>query len=212
VIIANGADSMERDFLDKVLEAMKIDADAIENNAYFDSCKKTHGKFTSQKKGGRQIQNLRRKDGLHYFKQTRLYLPEDDLQKKILHNFHDTPFAGHKEVKGTMAKLSRKYFWPCMGVDVKEYVRTCVKCQINKHSTQRKIRKLRPLPIPKQNFQSISMDFMSGIPKVNSFDSIMIIVCRLSKWAAFVPCNKMDTTDKIADLFMDCWVRYHGFP
>jgi hypothetical protein len=38
---------MERDFFDEVLEAMKTHADAIENNAYFDSRKKTDGKFTS---------------------------------------------------------------------------------------------------------------------------------------------------------------------
>jgi hypothetical protein len=80
---------------------------------------------------------------------------------------------------------------------------------MNKHGTQCKVGKLRHLLIPKQNFQSISMDFMSGISKVDTFDLIMVIVFRLSKWATFVPCNKMDIADKIADLFMDCWVCYH---
>jgi hypothetical protein len=212
LIIANGWKPVEKDFLDEVLEAMKTDADAIDNNAYFDSRKKKGGKFITTRQGGRRIQNLKRKDGLHYFKQNRLYIPEGDLRKRLLYNFHDTPLAGHKGVKATLAELQRKYFWPCMGADVEDYVRTCTKCQMSKHSTQPKLGKLRPLPIPKQNFQSLSMDFLSGIPCVNKHDAIMVVVCRLTKWAAFVPCNTRDTADRIADLFMDQWVRYHGFP
>jgi hypothetical protein len=81
-----------------------------------------------------------------------------------------------------------------------------------KHSTQPKIGKLRPLPIPKQNFYSISMDFMTNIPKVAGNDAIMIIVCRLSKWSAFVPWSKQATAEKVAQLFLDHWVRHRGFP
>ena len=97
-----------------------------------------------------------------------------------------------------MTELQKRYFWPCMGVDVKDYVKTCVKCQMSKHSTQPKIGKLRPLSIPKQNFYSISMDFMTSIPKVVGVDAIMVIVCRLSKWSAFVPCNKQATAEEMA--------------
>ena len=50
-----------------------------------------------------------------------------------------------------------------MGADVEEYVKTCVMCQMSKHSTQSKIGKLRYLLIPNQIFYSISMDFMTGL-------------------------------------------------
>ena len=90
-----------------------------------------------------------------------------------------------------------------MGADVEEYVKPCVKCQMVKHSTQSKIAKLTPLPISKQNFYSISMDFMTGIPKVAGYDAIMVIVCRLSKWSVFVPCSKQATAEDVAQLFLD---------
>lgn len=186
---------------------MKQDEDAIMNNRFFDArgSKKNNP-------GCRRMKMLRRKNGLHYFKQTRLYLPEAELRKRLLHEFHDTPLAGHKGVRATMAELQKKYFWPCMDVDVEDYVKTCVKCQMSKHSTQPKIGKLRPWPIPKQNFYSISMDFMTGIPKVAGVDAIMVIVCRLNKLSAFVPCNKQATAEEVAPLFLDNWIRYKGFP
>ena len=69
---------------------------------------------------------------------------------------------------------------------------------MTKYNTQSEIKKLRPLPIPKQNVYSTSMDFMTGIPKVEEKDVIMIIVWRLNMWTAFVPCSKQATAEKVA--------------
>jgi putative transposase len=110
-----------------------------------------------------------------------------------------------------MAELQKRYFWSHMGADVEEFVKTCVNCQITKHSTQPKIMILRPLPIPKQNFYSISMDFMTGIPKRVENDAIIVIVCWLSKWAVFVYCSKEATAEQVAQLFLNNWVRHKRF-
>ena len=56
------------------------------------------------------------------------------------------------------------------------------------------------------------MDGMTGIVKVGGNDAIMVIVCRLSKWSAFVPCSKQATVEELAQQFLDHWVRYRGFP
>ena len=77
---------------------MKHDEEVIINNRFFDE--------RGSKKnvpGGRRIKNLRRKNGLHYFKQIRFYVPDGELRKRILHEFYDTPLAGHKGVRATMA-------------------------------------------------------------------------------------------------------------
>ena len=99
---------------------------------------------------------------LHYFKQTCSYVPVGVLRKRLLHELHDVLLAGHKGLRAIMAKFPKKYFWTCVGTDIEEFVKTCIKCQMIKHSIQRKIGKLRPLPI----FYSISMDFMMSILKV----------------------------------------------
>ena len=70
-----------------------------------------------------------------------------------------------------VAELQRKYLQPCIGVNVETFIKACVKCQVNKHSSQPKIGKLRPLSNPRQNLEFISMDFMKGIPKTRGLIS-----------------------------------------
>lgn len=53
--------------------------------------------------------SLKRKNGLHYFKQNCLYIPEGYLRKRLLHDYHDTPLAGHKGASATQAELKKKY-------------------------------------------------------------------------------------------------------
>ena len=68
--------------------------------------------------GGRRMQKLRRKNDLHYFKKTRLYIPKKNLRKRLFHEFDNTPLAGHKGVRATMAELQKRYFWSHMGADI----------------------------------------------------------------------------------------------
>lgn len=86
-----------------VREAMKHDDEDLDevviiNNRFFDE-----RVLKKNVPGGRRMKNLRRKNGLHYFKQIRLYVPEGELRKRILHEFYDTPLAGYKGVRATMA-------------------------------------------------------------------------------------------------------------
>jgi hypothetical protein len=50
---------------------------------------------------------------------------------------------------------------------------------------------LQSLPIPKQKWESISMDFITGLPKVQSKDCIYVVVDKLTKFAHFyaIPTN-----------------------
>src|SRR5215469_15992524 len=43
----------------------------------------------------------------------------------ILRSFHEDPLAGHFGFTETFRAISQKYFWPQMGNDIKEYVRSC---------------------------------------------------------------------------------------
>ena len=44
------------------------------------------------------------------------------------------------------------------------------------------------------------------------FDSIFVVVDRLTKMAHFVPCNKTVTDKETARLFIDNMYKYHGLP
>lgn len=111
-----------------------------------------------------------------------------------------------------MALLERAYYWPRMFDDVELYVKTCLVCQQDKIEQQRPAGLLDPLPIPERPWESISMDFIIGLPRVNGYRNIMVVVDRFSKYAVFVALpEKFDAKDT-ARLFFKDVVKYWGIP
>jgi hypothetical protein len=95
---------------------------------------------------------------------------------------------------------------------VKEFVLSYDTCSRLKNPRYYPYEFLQPLPIPRQPWSSISMDFIIDLPSSRNFDTIYIIVDRLIKMAHFVPCKKTITWEEIARLFVDNVYRYRGLP
>jgi hypothetical protein len=69
------------------------------------------------------------------------------------------------------------------------------------------------LPVPKESWVYISMDFILGLPTSKwDRDSIFVVVNRFSKMAHFISCHKTDDVTNIADLFFKVIVRLHEVP
>lgn len=84
---------------------------------------------------------------------------------------------------------------------LEQFVKTCLVCQQDKVERQKTAGLLEPLPIPKKPWVSLSMDFITGLPKVKDFGSIMVVVDRFSKYASFIPAPHACTAEVAADLF-----------
>ena len=95
---------------------------------------------------------------------------------------------------------------------VKECVGTCDTCNRSKPLCHCPHGLLNPLPIPNEPWSSISMDFIVDLPESKTFDSIFVVVDRLTKMAHFVPCNKSITGEEAARLFLENVYKYHGLP
>ncbi|KAL0458927.1 UNVERIFIED_CONTAM: Transposon Tf2-11 polyprotein [Sesamum latifolium] len=146
-------------------------------------------------------------------KGNRLYVPKGgDLRKSLISECHDTLWAGHQGEERTYALVQRAYYWPQMRDDVETYVRTCLICQQDKADHQKKAGLLHPLPIPKRPWESVSMDYISGLPKVGDLGSIIVVVDRLSKYATFIAAPKHVTAEGTAHLFFKHIVKYWGLP
>ena len=48
----------------------------------------------------------------------------------LLYLYHNDPTAGHLGEKKIMDRLKRNFFWPNMRQDIKEYIQTCYRCQM----------------------------------------------------------------------------------
>lgn len=54
------------------------------------------------------------------------------LQKELIEEALDTPWAGHPGQKRMVALVARSCYWPSIKVDVELYVRMCLTCQRDK--------------------------------------------------------------------------------
>jgi transposase InsO family protein len=131
----------------------------------------------------------------------------------IIHDFHDADIAGHLGVARTTTSISQFFYWPGLSRDIKEYVRSCSVCQRNKTSNK-SYGLHQPLGIPSQRWHTVTMDFAGpfAISGEGRWDTIMIVVDKLSKRCHLVPSRSNDAAPDTAKRFFDSIVRLHGIP
>jgi len=155
-------------------------------------------------------------DGIIYVKVGhRIVIPDsDELKHRLIAECHDSGTAGHRGVTKTHVAVKQRFYWPRMKRDVAQYVVSCPTCQQSKYSNQHPAGLLQPIPIPTRNWQQVTMDFVTGIPTTSnySYDMIMVVVDRLSKYAHFIPTYITCDGKDIATYFYDGIVRLHGVP
>ncbi|KIL54995.1 hypothetical protein M378DRAFT_18347 [Amanita muscaria Koide BX008] len=132
------------------------------------SCKRRETEVTKRMK--EQPQLFKELDGI-LSHQGKVYVPPDPkLRETILQDNHDAPIAGHPGIAKTEELVKRRYWWPSMTSDIKKYVKGCDNCQRNKVSRQPKATELKPHEIPKDPWESISVDLIG--PSILKDDSI----------------------------------------
>ena len=145
-----------------------------------------------------------------------LCIPDNkELRRKILFSEHDDPSRGHPGIYKTTKFIQRKYYWRNMHDDVKRYIQSCEKCQRNKYRQSKAPGLLNVLPIPEARWQHVTMDFIVSLPVSNGFNSIWVIVDRLTKRAHFIPVVMGDgdsSARACAAIFQKEYVRLHGIP
>ena len=100
-----------------------------------------------------------------------------------------------------------------MKQDITRHVMECDTCGRVKADHMRTLGYLQPLPIPIWQWEDISMDFIVGLPRTyKGYNSIWVIVDRLTKSTHFLPVNSTYSARKYAELYLDRIVTLHGVP
>ena len=161
----------------------------------------------------RNVSQLVEKQGL-YLKHSAIVIPDHaNLRSKLLHEFHNTPYAGHLGVNRTTKLIEKDYWWPALRSDVLSHVKTCGACQRDKGATQRPFGEAQPLAVPDYQWKDISMDFITHLPPTRSgYTSIFVVVDRLSKMVHFLPTVDTASAEDVAALFRDRVFCLHGMP
>ena len=93
-----------------------------------------------------------------------------------------------------------------------QHVRECSICQQNKIENIHLVGLLHPLSIPEQKWESVSMDFITGLPKVQGWDCLYVVVDRLTKFAHFFSISSDYSAAQVAELFFREVFKLHGLP
>jgi hypothetical protein len=89
-----------------------------------------------------------------------------------------------------MAVLQKYFYWPNLRQDVGKYIKSCSACAIAK-PTIKKQGLYTSLPTASLPWESISMDYMSGLPSTkHGNDCVFVVVDRFSKMSIMMACKK----------------------
>lgn len=131
---------------------------------------------------------------------------------KIIKLYHDLPFAGHMGFDKTYDRIKKRFFWPKMSDDVREYVNACVSCAQRKTSPHRKPALLQKFSTPKTPFFRIAMDVVGPLPVTNDGNKyILTVQDALTKYVEAFP-MKDQTADTVARTFIKGIILRYGTP
>jgi hypothetical protein len=126
---------------------------------------------------------------------------------------HDSAYSIHPGSTKQYQDLKQRYWWYGMKKDVAAHVALCDTCQRVKAEYQRPAGLLQPLKIPEWKWEEIGMDFIVGLPRTrDGYDSIWVIVDRLTKVAHFIPVKTTYIGVKLVELYNSRIVCLHGVP
>ncbi|GJU17329.1 putative reverse transcriptase domain-containing protein [Tanacetum coccineum] len=136
-----------------------------------------------------------------------------DLRTVIMHESHKSKYSIHPGSDKMYQDMKKLYWWPNMKADIATYVSKCLTCAKVKAEHQRPSGLLVQPKIPEWKWDNITMDFVTKLPKTSQgYDTIWVIVDRLTKSAIFTPMRETDPLDKLARMYLKEVVTRHGIP
>jgi hypothetical protein len=97
--------------------------------------------------------------------------------------------------------------------EIATYVSECDTCQRVNVDHLRPTGNLQSLTILEWKWENICMDFIVGLPRTSrGYNSIWVIMDRLTKSAHFIPVSTTYRVIQYAELYMSHVVHYHGIP
>jgi hypothetical protein len=115
----------------------------------------------------RQVQddNFRIINDLIYYKGQIFLIPGSAFKAKVLQACHDSPMARHQGIGKTYRQVRERFSWKGLKEDVINHVKECTMCQEKNDEHTHPTGLLQSLPIPEHKWESISMDFITGLPR-----------------------------------------------
>ncbi|KAI3802804.1 hypothetical protein L1987_30947 [Smallanthus sonchifolius] len=121
----------------------------------------------------------------------RIWVPSfGSLRDLVMDEAHKSRYSIHPGSDKMYQDLKELYWWPNMKANIATYVK-----------------------IPQWKWEQISMDFITKLPKTSGgYDTIWVIVDRLTKSAHFLPIKETDKMERLTRIYLKEVVSRHGVP
>jgi hypothetical protein len=134
-----------------------------------------------------------------------------DIQAKILEEFHNLPIGGHQGYSRTYKRIRLYYNWAGMKKQLKEFIKTCYECQINKLKRATRM----PMEIVSSSskpFEKVYLDIVGPLTLTeNGNKYILTFMDDLSKFLRAIPIPNQEA-NTVAKAFVENIICLHGVP
>ncbi|GKB75514.1 putative reverse transcriptase domain-containing protein [Tanacetum coccineum] len=133
-----------------------------------------------------------------------------DLRALIMHESHKSKYSIHPGSDKMYHNLKKLYWWPNIKANIATYINKCLTCSKVKAEHQKSSGLLVQPKIPEWKWDNITMDFIMKLPKTSSgYDTIWVIVDRLTKSAHFLPIKETNKIERLTRLYLKEVVSRH---
>nr|GFB21174.1 putative reverse transcriptase domain-containing protein [Tanacetum cinerariifolium] len=161
----------------------------------------------------RKPENIKKKDVGGMLVENSRDPEKGDLRTVIMHESHKSKYSIHPGSDKMYQDMKKLYWWPNMKADIATYVSNCLTCAKVKAEHQKASGLLVQPKILEWKWDNITKDFVTKLPKSSQgYDTIWVIVNRLTKSAIFTPIRETDHMDKLTRIYLKEVVTRHGIP
>jgi hypothetical protein len=131
---------------------------------------------------------------------------------KMIWESHYSRVARHFCVEKIVSVLQKHFYLPKLRQDISKYIIYFTAYTISKPTIKNQ-GLYTPLPIPKKQWESISMDYMFGLSSTkHENECVFVVIDQFSKMAILIACKKNFIAEDTANLFFKrVWVHF-GIP
>jgi hypothetical protein len=134
------------------------------------------------------------------------------MQQHILQSLHAGAIGGHSGIHATLQRVRQLFAWLHMRTIIQHFIDRCTVCKQAKAEHVKYPGLLKPLDVPDAAWQVVTIDFVEGLPRSSGFNSILVVVDKLTKYAHFLPLSHPYTAAQVAQVYVDNIFKLHSMP
>ena len=140
-----------------------------------------------------------------------------EQQKALIKNIHASKIGGHMGIAKTIARIRQHYDFPKMSDEVAQTLQAGEQCSRARVARNKLYGFLEPLEVAERPWNLVTMDFITKLPLSTdtatgvAYDSILVVVNRLTKWSYFLPYQETWSAERLVDVIYWNVISVHGW-